>query len=311
MGSCYAKKAVDFALAQVGKECGKTNEYSAQLDAVDYFNTKKNGCADSCSIFVNACVYNACIEPTPDEDPEGAKWTAYYMMYEPSRNSAAGCTQAASYFKENDAYYTDTQDFERGDQLFFRRSDGALYHTGIIVGWDEDGLDVVEGNTNGGMVALKHYSYSEPKIDGVGRPRYDGWELETAEPEKPVEDQTPEPPAEQPDEPRKSVDELAREVIAGYWGNGRERADRLTEAGYDYQEVQDRVNEILGVGGSGNSGRSYTVCVRTKLNVRYGAGMDYPIKYQLNNGDQVTVYETDGDWGRIGDDAWVCMDYLE
>ena len=44
---------------------------------------------------------------------------------------------------------------------------------------------------------------------------------------------------------RKSVDELAREVIRGDWGNGQDRKDRLTAAGYSYSEVQGRVNEIL------------------------------------------------------------------
>lgn len=43
----------------------------------------------------------------------------------------------------------------------------------------------------------------------------------------------------------KSVDEIAREVIAGKWGSGEERKRRLTEAGYNYSEVQARVNQIL------------------------------------------------------------------
>lgn len=42
-----------------------------------------------------------------------------------------------------------------------------------------------------------------------------------------------------------SIDELARQVIRGEWGNGHERKKRLTEAGYDYDRVQARVNEIL------------------------------------------------------------------
>lgn len=46
---------------------------------------------------------------------------------------------------------------------------------------------------------------------------------------------------------KKSIDELANEVIAGKWGNGEERKARLTQAGYNYQEVQNRVNQILGV----------------------------------------------------------------
>lgn len=43
----------------------------------------------------------------------------------------------------------------------------------------------------------------------------------------------------------KSVDVLAREVIQGKWGNGAERKNRLTAAGYDYNAVQRRVNQLL------------------------------------------------------------------
>lgn len=44
---------------------------------------------------------------------------------------------------------------------------------------------------------------------------------------------------------RKSVDEIAREVIHGDWGNGSDRKKRITSAGYDYSAVQKRVNELL------------------------------------------------------------------
>ena len=43
----------------------------------------------------------------------------------------------------------------------------------------------------------------------------------------------------------KSVDEVAQEVLQGVWGNGEERYDNLTNAGYNAQEVQDKVNSIL------------------------------------------------------------------
>lgn len=43
----------------------------------------------------------------------------------------------------------------------------------------------------------------------------------------------------------KTVDELAKEVIKGLWGNGTERKNKLTVAGYDYAKVQNRVNELL------------------------------------------------------------------
>lgn len=43
----------------------------------------------------------------------------------------------------------------------------------------------------------------------------------------------------------KSVDEIAKEVIAGKWGSGADRKQRLTAAGYDYSAVQRRVNELM------------------------------------------------------------------
>ena len=48
-----------------------------------------------------------------------------------------------------------------------------------------------------------------------------------------------------PPSPSKSIDTIAREVIRGDWGNGQDRKNRLTAAGYSYHEVQKRVNEIL------------------------------------------------------------------
>ena len=45
--------------------------------------------------------------------------------------------------------------------------------------------------------------------------------------------------------PSSDIDNIAREVIDGKWGNGEERKKRLTAAGYNYNEVQKRVNELL------------------------------------------------------------------
>ena len=44
---------------------------------------------------------------------------------------------------------------------------------------------------------------------------------------------------------KKSIDSIAREVIRGDWGNGAEREKKLKAAGYDYNAVQKRVNELL------------------------------------------------------------------
>lgn len=47
------------------------------------------------------------------------------------------------------------------------------------------------------------------------------------------------------DTAKKTNAELADEVIAGKWGNGEERKQRLTAAGYDYDAVQAIVNKLV------------------------------------------------------------------
>jgi LysM repeat protein len=56
---------------------------------------------------------------------------------------------------------------------------------------------------------------------------------------------------------KKSVEAIAKEVIAGKWGNGSTRKKKLEEAGYNYSEVQGRVNEILK--GKSDSKEYYTI----------------------------------------------------
>lgn len=68
---------------------------------------------------------------------------------------------------------------------------------------------------------------------------------------------------------QKSIDELANEVIAGKWGNGEERKARLTQAGYNYQEVQNRVNQILGANKKSNEEIAKEV-----INGKWGNGDD-------------------------------------
>lgn len=56
---------------------------------------------------------------------------------------------------------------------------------------------------------------------------------------------TPAPtPTPAPSPSSKSIEEIAREVIAGKWGNDEDRKNRLTAAGYNYYEVQNAVNAL-------------------------------------------------------------------
>ena len=69
----------------------------------------------------------------------------------------------------------------------------------------------------------------------------------------------------------KSVDTLAHEVLEGNWGNGSDRANRLRAAGYDYDAVQNRVNEIL----SGSSKtKSIDTIAREVIRGDWGNGQD-------------------------------------
>lgn len=45
--------------------------------------------------------------------------------------------------------------------------------------------------------------------------------------------------------PTKSVNELVDEVIAGLWGDGEDRKNRLRNAGYNYETIQSAVNSKL------------------------------------------------------------------
>ena len=59
--------------------------------------------------------------------------------------------------------------------------------------------------------------------------------------------QTPvQAPAQTPEAPlKKSIEEIANDVILGKYDNSTKRVELLTAAGYDPKEVQDKVNEIL------------------------------------------------------------------
>lgn len=83
----------------------------------------------------------------------------------------------------------------------------------------------------GGNVDMNYANIDYPSIIKAGG--FNGYPKSTAESKK----QSP--------AAKKSVDELAKEVLAGKWGNGNTRKKRLTKAGYDYNAVQKKVNEML------------------------------------------------------------------
>lgn len=185
MGSCYAKWGCDYAESQVGYTEGPNNwnKYADELDGINYYE----GCGRKqnlpwCCSFVNDVILHAC---TTNTDP---KWTAYYVMYQRTPNLSAVVSYMADYFKDNDAYFTSTQDLERGDIVFFQNDDG-LCHVGICVDWDDNGFYTVEGN-KGDQVGKFFYAFGEVGgyVAGFGRPRYDAWEPDEETTSEPVDE---------------------------------------------------------------------------------------------------------------------------
>lgn len=100
---------------------------------------------------------------------------------------------------------------------------GWADHVGLVESVTGNTIIVIEGNY-GDAVKHRTLTVNAKGIRGYASPKYD------AEPVKTV---------------RKTIDAIAKEVIAGKWGTGTERKQKIIRAGYDYTRVQARVNEIL------------------------------------------------------------------
>ena len=71
-------------------------------------------------------------------------------------------------------------------------------------------------------------------------------------------------------EPKKSAEEVAREIYQGQgnWGNGQERIDKLTAAGYNATEVQNIVNSYF------NPLKSIDEIAREVIDNKWGNGQE-------------------------------------
>lgn len=64
---------------------------------------------------------------------------------------------------------------------------------------------------------------------------------------------------------KKSIQDIAFEVIFGKWSTGKERKQKLKRAGYDYDKVQTRVNDIL-------KKKSTETIAKEVINGKWGSG---------------------------------------
>ena len=145
------------------------------------------------------------------------------------------CNEFIEIFKEKGIWIEDgTVKPKVGDIVLFNWDQktqpnyGAADHIGIVEQQYGNTIVCIEGN-KGEAVARRTINVGWGYIRGFARPKYDP-DTTTIKPVK------------------KSIDVIAHEVIRGMWGSGALRKSALTKAGYDYAEVQAKVNELMGAG---------------------------------------------------------------
>lgn len=110
----------------------------------------------------------------------------------------------------------------------------------------------------------------------------------------------------------KTIEEVAKEVIVGKWGNGAARKTAITKAGYDYAAVQAKVNELAN-GSKTKSFEAYRVKVTASaLNIRDGAGTNYKINGVINDKGVYTIVDEKSGWGKLKSGAgWISLAYCK
>lgn len=212
-------------VAQARAWLGKNEKDCSHRDIIDVYNSHsplargyKVKYNDSwCATFVSAV---AIVVDYTDIIP---KECSCQQMIE--RLKEIGC------WVEDDAYvplhgdivFYDWQDSGTGDNT------GWSDHVGIVESVSGNYITAIEGNYNDG-VGRRVIQINGKYIRGYGVPRFDDEGISKVETTI-----------------KKSVDEIAKEVIAGLWKSGEERKKMITEKGYNYEEVRIRVNQLLGV----------------------------------------------------------------
>ena len=120
---------------------------------------------------------------------------------------------------------------EAGDWILYDWNDsgkgdnkGQPDHVGIVEYYKAGYIHVIEGNMGAepGKCGRRKLRIDGRYIRGFVTPDYDRIRVN-----------------------KKSDEDIAKEVIAGKWGNGRERKEKLIAAGYDYNKIQAIVNELM------------------------------------------------------------------
>ena len=311
------RKVIEIAKNEVGYHETGTNitKYTAYFEGTDFYNGSKGngktwGC-EWCDCFNDYCFCNA----------YGME-TAKKMLYQGSKSCGAGCKFSADYFRKNGKFVKRGEaEPQEGWQIFFG-SYGNESHTGLVEKVENGRVYTIEGNSTD-AVRANNYSLNYTRISGYGRPDFSLVEEKTDKPEPAPQ---PAPAPESPVDSDADIDKLAREVIAGKWGNGTQRKQRLTAAGHDFEAVQKRVNELLSANKPTASQpapaqkptaiqapKKYRVTSKTGLNVRAGRSTKYmKLPPALRYGETVEVSGIVNGWAQLhGRPGFVAACYLQ
>lgn len=207
---------------------------SAQHKAIiDIFNqVKPDGWAMTysaywCAAFASACAIKAF----------GISQAKKHFPLSANCGTIVSKAKSMGIWTESDAYIPDPGDWILYDWDDSGRGDnvGGPDHVGTVIKVERSKIYVIEGNMtlrdkHGRVIAKsivgeRELSVNGRYIRGFVTPNYAAMATSSGK--------------------KKSVAVVAQEVIAGKWGTGSTRKKRLEAAGYDYNAVQKKVNEIL------------------------------------------------------------------
>lgn len=168
-----------------------------------------------------------------------------YLDFEEKSQFALGkakCTEMAKAFLEileNAGYYAGIYSSKSHLENYFTEDILRNYtvwvaHYGVSKTSYKYPFDIWQYSSNGSVPGINHrcdmnYCYKEDFPETIKSSGLNGFAK--------TSDAT--------ESPKKSIDELAKEVLENKWSTGEERRTRLTEAGYNYNEVQAIVNEMV------------------------------------------------------------------
>lgn len=174
-----------------------------------------------------------------------------------------GCEQHIKIFKQKGIWIEDgTIRPLPGDVIVYnwddgtQPNDGYSDHIGYVESVDGYTITVIEGN-KGEAVARRNIRVGHGNIRGYARPKYANSSSNPVQPQKPTQD----------------LDSVARDVIAGLYGNGDARRQALINAGYNPDEVQKRVNALLS-GSVSTPSKTVAQVAKEVLQGKWGNGED-------------------------------------